>query len=312
MPGRVSEFRTDEDRVRYHEMYDRFLTKHWPVHRVELDVPTVFGTTHVRRSGSGDGSPLVLLHPTSGSSLGWHSIIEPLSRRHPVYTPDTIGTIGKSTQTVPIRAPEDLVQWLDQVLDGLDLTQFHLLGYSEGGWIAGLHAALTEEPTRLLSLTLIEPGGAIERIPNRTLAALIYRAGRTLTAKDKPRAIREFNNWMNGDLELSDDEVELVLTAFRSFRQRLPKPSRLSDSQVRRIAAPTLLLLAGDTRIYDPNRVAKRASQLLSRLEIDITPNAGHGLPFQYPERTVSRILRFIESDARWRSDQTNTQANDL
>ena len=37
-----------------------------------------------------------------------------------------------------VRDFEDLVAWLDQVIDSLGLEVLHLLGYSEGGWIAGL------------------------------------------------------------------------------------------------------------------------------------------------------------------------------
>lgn len=295
MAGRVGGFKTPEDRAHYYELYDRFVERHWPVDRVELDVETDFGPTHVRRSGGGDGNALVLIHPTSGSSLGWHSFVGPLAKNHTVYTPDTIGTIGRSVQTAPVVSPQHLALWLDQVLDGLELDRVHLLGYSEGGWIAALHASLTDRPDRIASLTLIEPGGAIEQVPRRTLAAMIFRAGRTLTASDKPQAIRSFNRWLNGDIELSDDEVELVLAAFQTFRQKLPSPKRLEDDELQRITTPTLLLLAADTRIYDPAKVADRASRLLTNVEIETTPNAGHGLPFQYPAETTNRVLTFIE-----------------
>lgn len=292
----MSRFKTDEDRIRYYATYDKFVTTVWPVDREELDLPTTFGSTHVGRSGTADGDPLVLIHPTSGSSLGWHALIEPLAKRHTVYTPDTIGTIGRSVQTVPIETPNDLVQWLDEVLDGLGLGRVHLLGYSEGGWIAALHAALTDRPERLTSLTLVEPAGAIEQVPARTLASMIFRAGRTLTAKDKPEAIQDFNRWMNGDVELSDDDIELVQLAFGTFKQKLPKPKRLSDEQLSRITPPTLLLLASNTRIYDPAKVAQRANKVLPDVQVETIQDAGHGLPFQYPDLVTSQVLDFIES----------------
>ena len=294
MAGRVGGFKSDEERARYYQIYDRFLNRHWPVDRVELDVDTRFGPTHVRRSGTGDGDPLLLVHPTSGSSLGWHSIIEPLAAHGTVYTPDTIGTIGRSVQTAPIDSPEHLVQWLDEVLDRLGLDRVHLAGYSEGGWIAGLHAALSNRSERLATLTLIEPGGAIERVPPPTLISMIFRAARTLLARDKPGAIRGFSRWLNGDIDLNDDEIELILTAFGAFRQKLPTPRRLSDEELRGITTPTLLLLAANTRIYDPHRVADRAGHLMPLVEIEITPDAGHGLPFQYPDLVTSRVLEFM------------------
>ena len=94
MADRTSGFRTPEAEARYHEFYDDYVARNWPVPHQELDVPTRFGRTRVRRSGSGGGTPLVLLHTNSGSSLGWNRMVGPLAEGRAVYTPDTIGTIG--------------------------------------------------------------------------------------------------------------------------------------------------------------------------------------------------------------------------
>jgi pimeloyl-ACP methyl ester carboxylesterase len=296
MGDRMGGFRSDEDGGRYYEFYDN-LAASWPVPHVELDVPTRFGTTHVRRSGPETGTPFVLIHPTTGSSLGWHSLVAPLAEHHPVFTPDTIGTAGRSVQTAPVRSGADLVVWLDETLDALGLEHVHLVGYSEGGWIAGLHAATTTRRDRLATLTLIEPGGAIERIPRRTMFALIRRGMRVLRATDKRQAVRDLNRWMNGDVELREEEIDLILLVFRTFRQRLPRPGRLADEELRRITTRTLLLLGADTRIYDPAKVAARARRLLPDVTVDVTPGAGHGLAFQFPERTLGRIIGFADGD---------------
>lgn len=82
--------------------------------------------------------------------------------------------------------------------------------------------------------------------------------------------------------------------AFKTFRQRLPTPGRLTDHELSKITTPTLLLLGADSKIYDPAKVAERASRLLTDVVIETTPNAGHGLPLQYPDRITSRILDFM------------------
>jgi pimeloyl-ACP methyl ester carboxylesterase len=299
MTDRIGGFRTPEAATHYYERYDEVTARLWPVAHDELDVPSRFGPTHVRRSGPPEGTPLVLIHPTAGSSVGWYPLIAALSERRPVYTPDTIGTVGRSVQTAPIRSPRDLVAWVDDVLDALHLEAIHLMGYSEGGWIAALHGALTDRPDRLTTLTIVEPAGAIERVPRRLIASMILRAARTLLAKDKHRAFRDFSTWMNGDVEIADEEIELFLLAFRTFRQKLPRAGLLSDEQLRRITAPTLLLLAADTRLYDPDRVAARASRLLPDVTVEITPDAGHGLLFQYPDQITARILQFVDDHER-------------
>jgi pimeloyl-ACP methyl ester carboxylesterase len=204
----IGGFKTIKDAERYYERYDEFAARRWPVAHDELDISTRFGVTRVRRSGPESGVPLLLIHPTTGSSVGWYPLITPLCERRPVLTPDTIGTAGRSVQTAAIRSPGDLFVWRDDVLDGLDVDRAHIIGYSEGGWIAGLHAALTDRPHRLATLTLIEPGGAIARLSQRFITNMIVRGGRALLAKDKRRAVREFSHWMNGDVELTDDQID--------------------------------------------------------------------------------------------------------
>ncbi|MEA2972630.1 MAG: hypothetical protein QOG82_1088 [Actinomycetota bacterium] len=102
---------------------------------------------------------------------------------------------------------------------------------------------------------------------------------------------------MNGDVELTDEQIELLLLAMRTFRQKLPMPRRLSDEELGRITVPTLLLLAADTKLYDPETVAERARRLLPDVTIEIVPDAGHGVVFQYPDRIIARLLQFIDHE---------------
>ena len=99
MADKVSTFRTPRDAERFLARYDEIVADEWPVVHEDLDAPTRFGQTRVRRSGEGPGVPLVMVHPTAGSSVGWYPVIEPYCQGRVVYTPDTMGTAGRSVQT---------------------------------------------------------------------------------------------------------------------------------------------------------------------------------------------------------------------
>lgn len=290
----VSTWRSPDARARYLDLYDRTVERCWPVPREEVDVATTYGTTRVRRSGDATRTPLVMLHPTTGSSAGWYPVIGTMCAGRTVLTPDTVGAAGRSVQSVPVTTGAQLVAWLDEVLDGLGLGRVHLLGYSEGAWIAGLHAGLTGRPERIASLVLVEPVGLVTRVPPRLLAGLVLRGARVLASRDKPAAVRRFNRWMNGDVELTDDQVELVLAAMGSFRQRLPSPSPLGDDQLSAIHVPTLVVLGAETKLLDPAEVTERARRLLDHVEVDVVPGAGHGVMFQHPAPTTRRVLEFL------------------
>lgn len=207
-----------------------------------------------------------------------------LTRDRVVYTPDTVGTCGRSVQRAPITSARDLVTWLDEVMDELGLDRVHLLGYSEGGWLAGNHAALSARRDRLASVVLVEPGGAIERVPPLFLVTMVGRAMLAMAARDRPAALARFSRWMNGDVEPTDAQLELLEVSMGTFRQRLPTPGRLDD-ELRRISSPVLVMMAAETRISDPATVARRAHDLIDDVTVDVTAAAGHGLCSSTPTR---------------------------
>ena len=79
MADRIGGFKTDAMREDYEAVYERIRTRHWPVPHEDIDLETAYGTTRVRRSDGGDGTPLLMIHPTTGSSLGWYPIVGPLT-----------------------------------------------------------------------------------------------------------------------------------------------------------------------------------------------------------------------------------------
>ena len=133
--------------------------------------------------------------------------------------------------------------------------------------------------------------GAITAVPARFLAGMVLRGMRVMLSRDKPAAVRRFNRWMNGDVELTDAQVELIETAMGSFQQRLPTPSPLSDEQLRAITAPTLLVLGADSRLHDAAAVRDRAQMLLPDVTVDMIADTGHGVGFQHPQQVAARLL---------------------
>ena len=111
----LGKFADQKAQERYFATYDAILRK-WPVPAEELDVETRFGPTRIRRSGTGQGTPIVLLHGVMGTSLSWYSFVAELAERHTVYAVDTIGEPGRSVQTRPVQSGQDQADWLADVL----------------------------------------------------------------------------------------------------------------------------------------------------------------------------------------------------
>jgi pimeloyl-ACP methyl ester carboxylesterase len=252
-----------------------------------LDVPTAFGTTRAYR-WDGDGEPVLFLHGATGTSLSWVPYIAPLGGRT-AYAVDTIGDVGRSRQTAPIREPADLVAWLDETLAGLDLDRVHVAGTSYGGYLGLLLAA--HRPERVTSLTLFDPGGIVRLHLFRFLAwgtaCLLASALPDRPRRAAGRALR---------MPALDDRrlLAMILDGQRHHRVRLLPTGPLADDDLRSIAAPVLLLVGAKSEVNDARAQVARAEALLPDVDAELVPGAGHALVLSHAAHCAERLVGFV------------------
>ena len=107
--------------------------------------------------GSGDHTPLLIIHGGPGASSCKLTPIKAISDERPVILYDQLGS-GKSDR------PEDTTLWhlprfvdeLDKLIDSLQLNSVHILGHSWGSTLA-LEYFLTKKPEKVKSLILAGP-----------------------------------------------------------------------------------------------------------------------------------------------------------
>jgi pimeloyl-ACP methyl ester carboxylesterase len=267
---------------------------HLPVHTT--DVSSRYGTTRCLHRG-GSGEPLVLLHGQMGSWLGWTPLLAELAGRD-VYALDTVGDPGGSSQTAPIESVDDLVSWLEDVLDELALDHPVLAGMSYGGWIAAQFAA--RHSPRLSSLILLEP--AIGEI---TKGRVLRQGMKVASAQLLPPPLkRRTARSIDAEPLVMDPRVRRTpALAFRRFDRRLPVYARLDDptpdATLAAIAIPTLLVLGGRSELHDITKVADKAQRLVNDLELHVIDGASHALPVTRPEQVAALMTPFLARHAR-------------
>ena len=132
---------------------------------------------------------LVLLPGGLSSSLVWRRLIAPLAGRLRTYALDAIYDVGRSVPARPVKDIDDLVGWLDGVLDQLGLDgSVHLMGLSFGDqelqslkmpvlYVVGEHDGVVEDPRAAVARvkavaphieTLLIPGAGHDAIISHT------------------------------------------------------------------------------------------------------------------------------------------------
>lgn len=285
-------FRSPEARQEYLALYDE-RAKRWPVPSETRLVHTSFGETFVRSSGPKGAPPLVLLAGMSANGLLWESLIEPLARSYRTYAIDSVADVGRSLPTRPVESAEEFAQWLDELLEALELEEVNLVGMSYGAWIAANTALY--RPARLRRAVWLAPAAVVAPLSVLwVVLALLSGVSRWIH--------RRFTLWMFADAVKTPEGARLVeelisdtQVMIRCYvRRPIVVPTTLSDAQLRSIRVPTLLLLGEHETVGSASRVMKRVRRVAPQLEAELVANAGHDLPVAQRAVVLERVLAFL------------------
>jgi pimeloyl-ACP methyl ester carboxylesterase len=283
-------FRSPDTQAQYNAAYQAMLQR-WPVPFEELYIPTQFGDTHVIVSGSVDSPPLILFHSAGSGAVQWFNNIGPLSQHFRTYVVDVIGEVNKSLTTRKLYQRQQFVDWMAELFDGLHIDRSNLVGNSFGGMLAFLAALYI--PERVNKVVLISPASTFAPIWAWVFhIAYPYKIGYLL--KSKPVILSGFNWLWQGYPrdEVYQHYTELSKTS--GFPSNQFMPPVFSDEELRKIQVPMLLLIGDHEVIYKPERVIRRATQLVAGLKAEIIPNANHNAQVTAPELINKKILNFL------------------
>ena len=241
----LSRFRSPQHRRQFIAKYESIM-RSWPVPCEEHDVETAFGQTHIAVSGPPSAPPLVLLHGASATLTMWSPMITALSDTYRCYCIDTITDANKSVAVSPIGGAADYVDWLQQILSALGITQARVAGLSYGGWLAALLAL--HAPERVSHLLLLCPAATLAPLPVQFFARMLA-AGLLRSRFLARRAVQ----WMSTTPDaMSDPVVELIAENFVACRpmRREIWPTVLTDDELRRLRARVTVLIGDREVVY--------------------------------------------------------------
>jgi pimeloyl-ACP methyl ester carboxylesterase len=286
MKKKLPIFTTAENRTNYLAAYEAMFNL-WSVPHESIEVKTVYGSTHINVSGPGDGYPLVLLHGAGLTSTVWFANIAALSAHHRVYAVDIIGDAGKSVADRLLEERTDYAHWLRGVFDGLNIEKGDLLGHSYGGWLT-LNMALSC-PERLRKIVLLAPAASFR--PLSFITKLFLYLGEF---KIHPPAKRFLKVAAAKGTVLEETFIQHQEMILRYCRSACMYPTVYTDTELKQIGHPALLLIGARDKIYNPQKAIQRAQRWMPNLRAEIIPNAGHLLIMDRPKIINTRIMKFL------------------
>jgi pimeloyl-ACP methyl ester carboxylesterase len=235
----------------------------------------------------GNGPPVVLLHPATGSALIW-------GYQQPEFARAGYRVIGYSrrgyngSDAVAKDNPGTASGDLHALAEFLKLGKFHLLGSAAGGGIAVDYAL--SHPDRLLSLVVACAVGGVEDESYVTLTTSIRPKG----FDDLPAEFREVGpsyRAANPDGTKAWAELEKKAVTGNRFGPR--NANRITFAKLATLAPPTLVI-AGDADLAVPPSVARLYAEHIPNAEVVIVPECGHSAYWERPDLFNRAVLDFF------------------
>lgn len=234
-----------------------------------------------------EGAPPVLLLPGAGAtSTVWFDNVAALSRAHRVHAVDLMGDAGRSAHTGDaIRNVDDLLDWLDSVVDSLGLARPSVVAHSYGAMIALAHAMRT--PERVDRLVLLDPNSCFAGMkPSYLLHAL------PILVRPTQKRERAFIEWETEGTQLDPDWLTLLARGAADFpNSRIIIPKRPSAEALSALQVDTTVVLAPRSKVHDAGKVERSARSSLSAARV-VTLSSGthHTLPME-PSAELNAVL---------------------
>lgn len=235
----------------------------------------------------GNGEPIVLLHPASGSALIW-------GYQQPAFAQAGYRVIGYSRRGYYHSAPADRADPgtgsgdLHRLADFLGLGRFHAVASAAGGSIASDYAFT--HPERLRSLTVSSNQFGVA-------AGAIFAAGARIRPRfwdDMAVEYRELGpSYRAVNPEGFRLWVELERKSGSSEAVRQSLANRIDDARLGQLKVATLVI-AGAADLATPPSIARMIAARIPGSELAIAPEAGHSVYWEQPEFFNRVVLDFI------------------
>ncbi|WP_445945757.1 alpha/beta fold hydrolase [Shewanella sp.] len=260
----------------------------------------------------GTGDTLVLLHGFGANKDNWNRLAMHLSSDFHIIAVDLPG-FGDSVKNINL--DHDVaaqVSRVNEFVNALNLTQFHLGGNSMGGYVAGNYAAAFSD--KIISLWLINTLG-VASAPNSEMFEMIVQQQRPVILAKTKAEYDELISYVFYQAPFMPNFfiIELAKQAAKDFSLHskiFQDIHHLADEKINftapldktlaRLPVPVLMTWGDKDRVLHPDG-AKRLAEVIPRSKVDIMENVGHLPMIEQPAATAELFLLFnkeLESKA--------------
>lgn len=253
------------------------------------------GGIEINYMSEGSGPPVTLVHGVGANLESWDAIAENLSRKYRVVRMDLRGH-GKSSR-IETCSLENFLEDVSLVLDTLEISRTHLVGFSLGGMIA--QAFVLAHPERVEKLALVS--AVAGRTPEER-ANLQARARKVREEGIASVVAAAADRWFTESFRQKNPELvsrrleELRANDHRSYSAAYAVFAEGDlGARLHEIRHPTLIV-TGEHDIGSNTRMARFMHDAIPGSTLHILPKLKHSVLLEAPTEIAGLLLDFLSA----------------
>ena len=247
----------------------------------------------------GEGETIVLVHGFGADKDNWIRFVRHIPKEYRVIAFDMPGH-GDSDKTLDKTYTIDfMASSLDQAVNALGISKFHLAGNSMGGWISILYA--TRNPNKVITLCLVDNAGLQAVSPEPSDLALALLKGQsplTPTSKEEFDELLGYAFYKKPFIPWPITSVLADKAMARSdFNKKMWKEFTTQSTDINPLLAdlnvPVLVIWGDKDRILHVS-TTEVLRKSLRNSEIIIMKDCGHLPMLERPQETAGYYVTFL------------------
>ncbi|WP_010649954.1 alpha/beta fold hydrolase [Oceanobacillus massiliensis] len=290
--GKETIYKSEEGKRFLNQHYENYInTFSFDVERIYVE--TSFGKTHILVAGPLEGKPIFIFQGgncINPMTLSWFT---PLIDKYRIYAPDTIGHPGYSDENRISAKDNSFAQWIDELMNYLNIDSSAFIGPSYGAGIILRLAAFM--PNKIDCAVLVSPAGIrlgskIKMIKDVLLPLVLFNA----------TSLEKYLNKITGNMSdnsMRDIDKTIIGDVFKYTRLEQEMPKLTTRKELVNYSSPTIII-AGKKDIFFPeSRLNKIAKEIVPNLTAFKTYNMGHFPSEEHLIKINNEIIEFLKEN---------------
>jgi pimeloyl-ACP methyl ester carboxylesterase len=254
-------YKSEQGKIEILRLYDEKLDA-LKIEYANIVIGTHFGETHIIRAGDLSNPPIIVIHGSNGCAPIALETYADLIDSFCVYAVDVLAQPNKSAETRLSMNDDSYGQWMNEVIDKLELKNVILAGFSFGGLV--ILKTLINNEQNIKEVFLSAPAYIVNGNPIKALFKFFIPLKRYMKTK-QPKYIERF---MSNSFTQKDDfgfkYLSLVFTYF--IMDFTPVPVIKSDA-ASKIRTPITLIGADKDIVFPGGKMIRRAKKIFPSLK---------------------------------------------